>query len=268
MESAIIHSFFSALDAYRRAKHGFWLFLLAALLAGGSIGALSWEQLSPGNVRSALCMLPPCAFLLGAAFPLSLLRSPWIAAGSGLAACSFFCAAGLRFLVGTPWAEAIQTPIFFAAGSLGACWGLTCHLARLARTKPSSIFLSAEASKLPSGSLRDALIEAAAHAIGAGGWTAEPSALGDTLLVRAKEIPELWISIYAPETLVESESGPDSDSDSDSDFLIISLVWQPVLSLSRVFKPSKMADLASLRSALAVHARSLLPQATIVEIEG
>lgn len=233
------------------------------------IGFLSWEQLSQASMRAALCALPLCGFFFGAAFPFRFLASAWSAGILSAAAAALLCLSGLTYFIGLSWVEAIANPLLLAAACLGACWGLVCHVARFSRTKPTTIFLSIESTEWPRVDLPSVVLSAAISALESMGKTAESSSLADTLIVRAKESPELWISIdHDLLPPLPEEAGEDAGEElGELGAVNVAFVWQPIFSLRRIFKPLPMADLAAIRALLAKEVLAALPDALLSEFD-
>lgn len=232
---------------------------------------LSWEQLSAASTRAALCALPLCGFVFGAALPFRFLSSAWSAGILSAFAAALLCSAGLSYFIGLSWADALANPLALAAACLGASWGLVCHVARFARTKPTTIFLSIESTEWPTVDVPSIALASAISALQSIGKTPESSSLADTLIVRAKESPELWLSIDhdhpQPSPAEAGEKAPDEEQAADIGPVTVSFVWQPTFSLRRIFKPLPMADLSALRAAMARDVLAALPEALLSEFD-
>lgn len=236
------------------------------------IAFLSWEQLSLSSTRAALCALPLCGFLFGAVFPFRLLSSAWSACILSSVAVALLCSAGLNYFIGLSWADALANPLALAAACLGASWGLVCHVARFAKTKPTTIFLSIESTDWPQVDVPSVALASAISALQSMGKTPESSSLADTLIVRAKESPELWLSIDhdlpQPSLAEADEEAPDEAQVADLvGAVTVSFVWQPTFSLQRIFSPLPMADLSAIRAAVAREVLAALPEALLSEFE-
>ena len=175
----------AASDPFRRAKHGFWLFLGASLGVFFLFLRLDRLWLGQEEVRFALFWAPAAAFAIGFLFPIRALRPRALGAFWGGLAVGCACAA-------QAWSQHWSAPSLGALGALvGAAWALACgaSLAQSGRASFSWVDLSHPSD--PIGAL-----VAGAHIFAQElGAPLRPEAFGQGALLRFRGLPHFWICI-------------------------------------------------------------------------
>jgi hypothetical protein len=215
----------SSLDLYRRAKHGFWLFLSASVAVMALICWLDRVALSDPHARQSLALAPAAAFFLGALFPLRLLRSrgfawAWAALGIGGA-----CAAWARH---HGWDEMALGGL---GAGLGAAWGLACSLAFIQATRASFAWVDVLA---PEGvDAAAALLKQAAELEILRGAPMDAAPFGSGLVGRFQGQDEFWVAVEPLPDTDDAQGAPDADGQvgAPSRRARATAGWQPTLSL-------------------------------------